>query len=543
MQVRRTLGDVLREAGMITASQLVSSLKEQNKTGEPLSTILIRKGYVTEQEIVDTLTATLGIPTTRLDPRMVEAEAMGMLPSYLIWHYQILPLTRQGQHLTLAMVDPLDEKAIEEVQNATGLEVVPVVVRQSDLTWAAGQCVFSSSSRMRREEARLDETSVVRVLDSLFVQAFQCRASDIHIQPEVEAIRIRFRVDGSLFDVLHLPVSIGPALVSRIKVMANLDISEKRLPQDGRIKLEIERHSIDLRVAVIPTVYGEQVVLRVLDQTRGILDIEGLRLESSNFERFMSLLACPHGILLVTGPTGSGKTTTLYTMLRFLNSPDRCIITLEDPVEYSLAGITQIQMNPRIGLTFSDGLRAVFRQDPDIIMVGEIRDTETAHLAVQAAMTGHLVLSTLHTNTAVGSITRLLDMGIEPYLICSSLRGVVAQRLVRMICSLCAEEYLLDEFTAVRIGMPELTGKRFRRGRGCHYCRMTGYQGRVAVQEVLVFNHDLRGMVMSDSFTEEELETAAREQGMTTLLEDGIRKAREGLTSLDEVMRVVYLGN
>jgi len=541
MQFRRTLGDVLKEAGVITSSQLASSLQERDKTREPLHGILVRRGYVSEQEIVDTLSTVLGIPCARLDPRMVEPEAASLVPPYLIWHHQILPLTRRGNRLTLAMADPLNDRAIEDVEKATGLEVVPVIVRQSDLTWVAGQYA-SWGPRSAEAETRADDASAVRLVDSILTQAFHAQASDVHIQPESEAVRVRFRVDGLLSEVLRLPASIGPALVSRLKVMADLDISEKRLPQDGRIRVQLEGHAIDIRVAIIPTVYGEQVVLRVLDQTRGIIDIEGLKLQGSNWERFMSLLAFPHGIVLVTGPTGSGKTTTLYSMLRFLNDSERCIITLEDPVEYSLPGITQIQVNPRIGFSFSEGLRAVFRQDPDVIMVGEIRDTETARLAVQAAMTGHLVLSTLHTNTAAGSVTRLCDMGIEPYLICSSLRGVVAQRLVRTVCPECSEEYFLDEFTAVRIGLPELTGNRFRRGRGCYSCRMTGYQGRVAVQEVLVFTQALRDLVMGESVTEEELQSAARAQGMVTLLEDGIKKARDGLTSLEEIMRVVHLG-
>ncbi len=541
MQFRRTLGDVLREAGMITSGQLASSLQEKDKTGEPLHNILVRRGYISEEEIVNTLSTMLGIPSARLDARMIEPDALRLVPEYLIWRHQILPLSRHGRRLSLAMADPLNYEAIEEVAQATGLEVVPVIVRQNELTWVAGQYTFWGANSTGLSP-RLDDASAVRIVDSVLNQAFHAQASDIHIQPEKETVKVRFRVDGLLFEVLRLPADIGPALVSRIKVMAGLDISEKRFPQDGRIRAEMEGHSIDIRVAVIPAVYGEQVVLRILDKTRGIIDLEGLRLLGSNRERFMSLLASPNGIVLVTGPTGSGKTTTLYNMLRFLNSPERSIITLEDPVEYSLPGITQIQVNPRIGFSFSDGLRAVFRQDPDVIMVGEIRDTETAHLAVQAAMTGHLVLSTLHTNTAAGSVTRLRDMGIEPYLISSCLRGVVAQRLVRMVCPRCYEEYGLDEPTAVRIGLPELTGVKFRRGRGCNSCRMTGYYGRVALQEVLVFSQSLRMLALSESITEEELETAARAQGMVTLLEDGINKAKEGLTSLEEVVRVVYLG-
>lgn len=386
------------------------------------------------------------------------------------------------------------------------------------------------------------EVSVVKMVNSICSQAVQERASDIHIEPREEGVVIRFRIDGSLFDIARLPRRLGPAIVSRIKIMSNLDIAEKRLPQDGRIRTRVERRDIDIRVSTLPTIWGEKVVLRILDQTQGILDVEELKLEENNRAALLSLLAHPHGIILVTGPTGSGKTTTLYAMLSHLNSSCRNIVTLEDPVEYSLAGINQVQVKPRIGLTFATGLRAVLRQDPNVIMVGEIRDIETARLATQAAMTGHLVLSTLHTNTAVGSLARMVDMGVEPYLICSALRGVVAQRLVRMVCPHCIEAYTLDDGIAARLGITASENRVFYRGRGCDICRMTGYRGRIALQEILVINKQLQKLILEQTASEHELQEVAKNNGMVTLRMDGVNKARRGLTSLEEVAKVVFLG-
>lgn len=394
---------------------------------------------------------------------------------------------------------------------------------------------------MQRRRAA-DEAPTVKLVNEILSQAVRERASDIHIEPQENGFRIRFRIDGFLFDAMHLPSQAGPAVVSRVKIMADLDIAEKRLPQDGRISWQVEKKDIDFRVSTMPTLFGEKVVLRILDRTEGVRPLEELQMEASSYARVISLLERSHGIILVTGPTGSGKTTTLYAMLSYLNSPARNIITLEDPVEYSLAGVNQVQINPRIGLTFATGLRSVLRQDPNIIMVGEIRDTETARLATRAAMTGHLVLSTLHTNSAAGSLARLIDMGVDPYLIASSLNGVIGQRLVRTLCLHCREEYKLDPDTATRLGIAGEAGHTFYRGKGCSLCRMTGYRGRMALQEVLVVDRQVQKIIIDGNDSEEKLQEAAVARGMNTLRADGIRKARQGLTSLEEVMRVVFLG-
>lgn len=565
MQHRRTLDRVLQEEGLITREQMHVCQQEYKKTGECMAAIIVGKGYLTNEQLVEVLRVRMGIPRTTLLNRVeVDDEVIGLLPVDFLKSRRLFPLVRKGGHLTLAMADPLDEDAIRDIRLTTGLVVVPVLASVKELEWAIRQYIDPGVDKNLKQAIRelkkntgllyegptdydagvyVDDAPVIKVVNTIFARAVQEKASDIHIEPQEDGVRVRFRIDGSLFDILHLPRHTGPAIISRIKIMADLDISEKRLPQDGRMRITVEQRDIDFRIASLPTIYGEKLVLRILDQAEGILSLTELRLGTDNLAAVKSLMRYPHGIILISGPTGSGKTTTLYAMLSFLNSRERNIVTLEEPVEYSLAGIIQVQVNPRIGFTFASGLRAVLRQDPDIIMVGEIRDTETARLATRAAMTGHLVLSTLHTNTAAGSLARLLDMGVEPYLIASALKGVVAQRLVRMNCPHCSEVYTLEEHAAVKLDISENEGRTFYRGRGCDFCRMTGYRGRAALQEVLLIDKAIRELIIGGRTSEEQLQEKAVTQGMVTLREDGIRKAAEGLTSLEEVMKVVYLGD
>jgi type IV pilus assembly protein PilB len=388
----------------------------------------------------------------------------------------------------------------------------------------------------------VDDAPVIRMVNSLLKQAVQGGASDIHIEPLEHDVRVRFRIDGELWEVLSLPRKSFPATVSRIKIMANLDISEKRVPQDGRTRLIIDGREIDFRISTLPSIHGEKIVLRVLDRTNALMSLEKLGFGPANEQRIKSLIKRPHGMVIVTGPTGSGKTTTLYSVLTELNDPNRNIVTLEDPVEYSLPGITQVQINTKAGLTFPAGLRSILRQDPDIIMVGEMRDGETAGLGVRAALTGHLFFSTLHTNSAAGTVARMVNMGIENYLLSSSLIGVVSQRLIRRLCKNCHQPYELAEETAVQLNIPEYTGKQFYTPVGCNMCRQSGYSGRMALHEVLGVGPEMRRAITNKIQSEDELEEIAISEGMITMSRDGIYKAYEGMTSLEEVMKGVLLG-
>lgn len=500
-----------------------------------------------------------GTPFIDLGQIDIDPDAIRLVPGLLSQRHRILPVRATAREIIIAVADPLNFQALEDVQLATGMEVIPVLADQAEIDWAIRQYagtsldagldpVINELYRLSGEAASaaddvsesLDDAPVVRIIDLLINQAVVAGASDIHIEPQKDRILIRYRIDGLLRDMLSLRKQLGPLIISRLKIMSNLDIGEKRLPQDGRIHFAVEGAETHFRVSTIPTIEGEKVVLRLLNSMQTPLSVETLGFQGLNRQLFEELLRSTNGIILVTGPTGTGKTTTLYTILNCLSSRDRNIITIEDPVEYSLPGINQIQVGSRTGLTFANGLRSVLRQDPDIIMVGEIRDSETAQLAIQAALTGHLVLSTLHTNSAAGSVTRLVDMGIEPFLISSSLRGVIAQRLVRGICPNCMEEYVLGSYMARQTGLHYEEGNTFFHGRGCSSCMGSGYRGRLAIQEILIMTREV-GRIILNSIGEEEIENAARENGMRSLFEDGLVKARAGLTSLEEVLKVIHL--
>ena len=388
-----------------------------------------------------------------------------------------------------------------------------------------------------------DDAPVVRMVNSILQQAVQGLASDIHIEPLEQDVRVRFRIDGELVEVLSLPKKSFPAIVSRIKIMGNLDISEKRLPQDGRSRMVIDGREIDFRISSLPSIHGEKMAIRILDRSNALMSLKDLGFSAANLKKIHSLIRRPHGMIVVTGPTGSGKTTTLYSILTEINVAERNIVTLEDPVEYSLAGINQVQINNKAGLTFPAGLRSILRQDPDIIMVGEMRDTETAELGVRAALTGHLFFSTLHTNSSSGTVARMVNMGVENYLLSSSLIGVVSQQLIRRLCPHCKQAYHLDELVAHRLDMQEYGDREFYHPRGCNRCRQSGYLGRMALHEVMVLGPQMRAAINNHINSEDELDNIARQEGMITMREDGIEKALAGFTSLEEVMKGVFLGD
>ncbi len=498
-------------------------------------------------------------PGISLDQVTIDPQTVQLIPIEKAIQYRMLPLSRNGSRLQLAMADPEDLQALENAALITGMKIEPVAMERRDLEAALsyyGQLAMSAAldrdlqtgpgaytpgnGAEEPADPVLADDPVVKLVQSLLNQAVASGASDIHLEPLDTKLRVRMRIDGLLVETALLPQQAAPAIGSRIKVLSGLDISEKRLPQDGRLTSVIDDRRVSFRVSTIPSIHGEKLVLRVLDQSRGLLSVEQLGLCGRNRQSFDRLLQRPHGLVLVVGPTGSGKTSTLYAMLQHLNSPERNIITLEDPVEYSLPGITQAQVNNRAGFTFVSGLRSLLRSDPDIIMVGEIRDTETARLAVHAALTGHLVLTTLHTTSAAGTVIRLLDMGIEPFLLASALTGVISQRLVRSLCTNCRETYVLSGTARQSLGLGGEPGHFFYRSTGCHQCRSTGYQGRIAVQEVMEVDSLLRNLIIG-RVTERELEAAALDSGMVSLMEDGLDKAKRGLTSIEELLRIICL--
>lgn len=558
---KKMTGETLVQMGIISQEQLDAALSEQRRTREKLGRILVQRGILTEQQLIEALEFLMGIPHIKMSSVEVDPELIKMVPINLIRLHRVLPVSRRKNTMTLAMSDPQNQKAIDDIQMATGLNVIPVLAGENDLDVAIRQnLAFQMDPSMEKilgelhTEQKLlpkkevqpvkvvDDAPMIRMVNSMLVQAIQGRASDIHIEPQEKETRVRFRIDGELYQVLTIPQQNHAALVSRIKIMGGMDIAEKRLPQDGRFRFEVDMREVDFRLSTLPTTYGEKVVMRILDQSYALTRIEQLGLSPRNKENLLLLARRPFGMILVTGPTGSGKTTTLYSVLNEVNSLDRNIITLEDPVEYTLAGINQVQTNPRAGLTFASGLRSCLRQDPDIIMVGEIRDRETAELAVQASLTGHLVFSTLHTNSAAGSLARLNDMGIEDFLVGSSLAGVVGQRLIRKLCSNCRESYTLDEETAHRLGIPEQAGLQYYRATGCNMCRNMGYQGRMAIHEVLMVSNTVRHLINRGEHDERIVEQTASQEGFISIKEDGILKAKQGLTTLEEVMKAVLLG-
>jgi len=553
----KPLGQRLIEAGLITETQLQNALREQARTREYLGRILIRLGYVSEEAVAAALSAQARVKYVDLGQYTPQSEATKLIPENFARQHFLVPLSYVGKVLVVAMANPLDIITIDELRRmskgpvevvgATQSEVLEALDRAYGVGVGAGWSeVVDQSLRhvmARRGAGAVAETDVaqeppiIRLVDSLITRAIQDGATDVHVEPEERLIRNRFRVDGILRQGPDIPKELQGAVTARIKVMSSLDIAENRLPQDGRIDFQFGGRQIDIRVSTFPTIRGENLVLRILDRGKLVLGLEQLGYSPDHLTLFKRVLQSPNGIILVSGPTGSGKTTTLYSALSYLNSEERNIITIEDPVEYEIPGIRQSQINVKAGLTFATGLRHILRQDPDVIMVGEMRDEETVDVAVRSALTGHLVFSTLHTNDAAGAIPRLTDMGAAPFLLASALVMIVGQRLVRSICVGCKEEAEADPVLLRRLGLEAKDDQlKFYRGKGCDKCGMTGYRGRIGIFELLRVTPEMTPLILerADSGS---LQRAARAQGMRTMLEDGIRKALRGTTTLEEVAR------
>lgn len=550
---RPRLGDVLVQAGKLTPRDLERALSAQQELGDMLGRVLVQLGLVSEQDVLQALSAQLGIPVVGADqfPEF-PLEVPGLLPAYLSAN-QVLPIRLQEDRLDVAMAVPQDRYVLKALHLATGLKVQPHLCLESDIEKAWAQPVeaepeddttgFDEDSLggdfVEHLKDLASEAPVIRLVNSIISRVIELRASDIHLEPFDDGLHVRYRVDGVIHAGDVVQPKLSAAVNSRVKLLAHLDIAERRLPQDGRIKTRVKGRELDLRVSTVPTVHGESVVMRVLDRASVRFSLESMGFASDTLGRFNALLAKPHGILLVTGPTGSGKTTTLYAALSKLDSTTQKIITVEDPVEYQLEGINQIQVHPQINLTFASALRSILRQDPDIIMIGEMRDGETAQIAVQSALTGHLVLSTLHTNTAAGAVIRLKDMGVEGYLITSSVNGVLAQRLVRALCSHCKQPEAPSPEVLSNTGLHRFlpVGQPIYKAVGCDHCRGTGYQGRTGIHELLVLDEAMRRAIVAGDDAS-RLHSLACQSGMLTLYEDGLRKVAAGVTSLDELLRV-----
>ncbi|KUK14279.1 MAG: type pilus assembly protein PilB [bacterium] len=554
MTKRKKLGELLVEAGAITQAQLARALEEQKRTGERLGAILAKQGVISDKDIASVIAKQLGIPFISLRKEKVNPKVLSMVPESFARRNLLIPIDIKDGKLLVAMADPLNVLVRDELALLTGYDVDVCVAPSSEIKQLIEELygvrgkveALVREREEAREEPALPDTEindeelapVIQVVNSIISQAIRRRASDIHIEPQSEGVLVRFRIDGVLRHVMELPKSVHALVTTRIKVMAGMNIAERRLPQDGRIFISSDGSNIDLRVSTLPTIFGEKIVMRILNREDILIGLDKLGLWDDMLDEIRRLISKPYGMILVTGPTGSGKTTTLYSILKELNTVEKNIVTIEDPVEYQLEGVNQVQVNERIGLTFSNVLRNILRQDPDIIMVGEIRDVETAEIAVRSALTGHLVLSTLHTNDAPSAITRLIDMGVEPYLVASSLIGVIAQRLVRRICPHCKESRTVENGDIwVAEGLPP--GSVYYVGKGCEECGDTGYMGRTGVFELMLISEEIQRLTVERASASKIREQAIRE-GMVTLKDDGVRKIRAGVTTPSEVMRVVF---
>ncbi|GBC83602.1 putative type II secretion system protein HxcR [bacterium HR11] len=580
----RRLGEMLLEAGLITREQLERALDHQKETGKRIGVCLVELNFITEEELADFLSKKHGVPAINLRHFEIDPAVIRLVPPELCRRFVLIPVSKSGPTLMVAMSDPTDLEAITQVEFATNYSVEPVVAPETMILEAirkyyggehgidlprtptgaavglAGEPSFEElidaelgdeAIEELAEDISLDteslmkaaeERPIIRLVNKIIYEAVRQEASDIHIEPYEKEMRVRYRIDGVLHPIFSPPIKLRDAIVSRIKVMSRLDIAEKRLPQDGRIKMRLRvegrMKTLDFRVSVLPTIWGEKVVIRILDPERLFLDMTKLGFEPESLERFERAITKPWGMILVTGPTGSGKTNTLYSAISRLNTTEVNILTAEDPVEFNLFGINQVQVNEAIGLTFAAALRSFLRQDPNIILVGEIRDFETAEIAIKAALTGHLVLSTLHTNDAPSTVTRLMNMGIEPFLVATSVHLIQAQRLVRRICQECKEEVRVPTQTLIEVGFTpeEAKSVKIYKGRGCSHCNNTGYRGRIGLFEVLEFDDDIRDMVLSGA-SALEIRRVAIEKGMITLRRSGLIKVMNGITTIEEVLR------
>jgi type IV pilus assembly protein PilB len=551
------LGTLLLEEGLLTQAQLAAALSDQEETGKPLPRVLIEAGVVTEIDVIRTLASQVGLEFVDLSESQIDPSVASLIPEALARRYRAMPIGWDEDRLVVVMADPANVFAVDDIRAITGADVKTVVATESQISDVIDRFhrldteVDSLAQTAAEELAEGDDIAkvhevvedapIVKFVNLLITQAVADRASDIHVEPTERDLRIRFRIDGVLHEVMQSPKSIQNGVISRLKVMAEINIAERRIPQDGRMSLTVSGNPIDVRIATLPTVYGEKVVMRILDKGRGLLSLDDLGFLPEVLHRYEASYKKPYGTILVTGPTGSGKSTTLYATLNLINEPHRNIITVEDPVEYRLAGINQMQINTKAGLTFAGALRSILRSDPDVVLVGEIRDRETATIAIEASLTGHLVLSTLHTNDASSTPMRLVEMGVEPFLVVSALDCVLAQRLARRLCEHCKEPYQPTEAELIEANWPMDRIDEWptlHRAAGCTACGRTGYRGRFAIHEVMLMSEEIERLVIERRSTE-DIKKAAVMQGMLTLREDGLRKVALGHTSLEEVFRVV----
>jgi len=564
---RRTLGEILREKGWATDEQIEECAQAAREEGGVLGSVLVARGYITEQQLVHALAEQAGMEVIDLDAIQVPPDVVDRVSLSIAEVYRIMPVKFEDGVLTVAMADPLHVQALDDLRFMLNCEVEGVVASEAaveraiskyyagqresveqlirdieesreELTYDIQYGQQSTSIDIEQLQEMANSMPVVKLLNLILLQAIKDQSSDIHFEPFEDEFKVRYRVDGVLYEMMPPPRHLALAITSRIKVMSNLDIAETRLPQDGRIELNMGGNPVDLRISTLPCLHGESVVMRVLDRSVVSLDLDRLGLREDEVKVVKSLIDKPHGIILCTGPTGSGKTTTLYSMLNYANDVGIKIITTEDPVEYDLEGIMQCQINEEIGVTFAKCLRSILRQDPDKILVGEIRDLETAQIAIQASLTGHVVLSTLHTNDAPTTITRLVDLGVPPFLICATLEAVIAQRLVRTICTHCKTQYEPSAESLASIGLTpdDLEGKNFCYGKGCQHCNNTGYRGRIAIFEILIMSDTIRELVMKNE-SANTLRAVARQEGMRTLRESGLLHIYDGITTIEEVVR------
>ncbi|WP_100012104.1 GspE/PulE family protein [Lentibacillus sediminis] len=537
MITRKRLGDLLQDAGLVTDEQIQEALKSK-KNDQKLGDALLEHGFITERQLIEVLEFQLGIPHVSLYRYAIDKRALEFVPKEMAQQNLIIPLKIHDNSLHIAMKDPMDYYIIDDLEMATGFNISPVIAAKDDILYAINQHYFKGEADMPIEDVTNDTGApAVRLLDELLQTGVQLKASDIHIDPQENNVHVRYRIDGRLQTGKVVPKQLQHSLIARIKILADLNITQKRLPQDGRIKTAVGSTPVDLRISCLPTVHGEKIVVRILDLSNALLQLTEMNFSQENLRKYEQLISQASGLILLTGPTGSGKTSTLYTSLQQLNSDDVNIVTVEDPVEYQLNGINQMQVNNAIDLDFATGLRSILRQDPNIIMVGEIRDQETAEIAIRASLTGHLVFSTLHTNSAIDAIPRLFDMGIEPYLAVSSLSGIVAQRLVRKICRDCKSEREPTEMEREIFRKNGVPVERMYYGKGCSACHQQGYRGRIAVQEVLVVDDAIKQMLLNHQ-SMADIKSYAREQGMAFLIQDGLEKIKAGQTTMEEVMQV-----
>jgi type IV pilus assembly protein PilB len=552
----RQLRDILLDDGLISEDELAVAYDEHVLAGRPLGRILVEQGIITESQLVSALAHQIGLPFVDLGDTVVDGLAIARVSAAVCRRHTVLPIGFEGDRLLLAMADPGNVFALDDVRSMSGLEVRPVVATREDVLVAidrycrpdsefedltSAMTVQEEDDDLSRVTQIVEEAPIVKYVNLLITQAIQDRASDIHIEPTETELRVRYRIDGVLHEIMRSPKQIAGGVTSRLKIMSEIDIAERRIPQDGRMSIVMGGRKVDLRVATLPTVWGEKVVMRILDNSTATLSLDDLGFSAGNFARFRTSYTKPYGMILVTGPTGSGKSTTLYATLNIVSKPQINVITVEDPVEYRLPGINQVQVNKKAGMTFSAALRSILRSDPDVVLIGEIRDHETAQIAIEASLTGHLVLSTLHTNDAPSAVTRLTEMGVEPFLVGSALDSVLAQRLARRLCVKCKREYQPTPVELEQSRFPWVPGEDLPtlwRAAGCTACSKTGYKGRLALHELMLVGEEIERLAVSRA-SGTDIGKVARAQGMATLRDDGWAKVRQGITSVEEILRVV----